>query len=159
MLPAMRRAGQALSREDCRRLLSSATSGVLSLSGEEGYPYGVPMSFVYDNGAIYFHSATRGHKLTAMERNPKVSFCVIGKDSVVPEELTTYYKSVIVFGTLQKVTEPVEKRRAIEALAKRYAPMVPQERRTDEAMRSWDGFVILRLTITQMTGKQAKELV
>ena len=62
--------------------------GVLSLLGEDGYPYGVPLSYVYRNGKLLFHCATKGHKLDALRREEKCSFCVIGQDEIVPERYT-----------------------------------------------------------------------
>ena len=91
----MRRNRQALSREECVRVLQQATSGVLSVAGDDGYPYGVPLSFAWSEGKLYFHAAKSGHKLDALRRQEKASFCVILQDHVVPEEFTTYYRSVI----------------------------------------------------------------
>ena len=72
-------------------------SGVLAAAGEDDYPYAVPLSYVYCDFKLYFHCAKEGHKLEAIARNPKVSFCVIDQDQVVPEKYTTYFRSVIVF--------------------------------------------------------------
>ena len=78
-----------LSQEETERILKEGTSGVLALAGDEGYPYAVPISYVYDGEKIYFHCAKQGHKLDAIARNPKASFCVVEKDQVVPEAYTT----------------------------------------------------------------------
>ena len=74
-------------------ILNNGTSGVLAVSGDNGYPYTVPLSYVYDNNRIYFHSANEGHKIDAVKRNPKASFCIIYQDIVVPQKYTTYFKS------------------------------------------------------------------
>ena len=99
MYPEMRRKKQALSPAACDAILQAGTSGVLALAGADGQPYAVPLSYVYHEGKIYFHCAKAGHKLDLLDQNPKVSFCVIGQDQVVPEQYTTYYRSVIVFRT------------------------------------------------------------
>ena len=66
-----------------------------------GYPYGVPLSYVYHNGKLYFHCAKAGHKLDAIRREGKCSFCVIGQDQVVAEKYTTLFRSVIAFGQVR----------------------------------------------------------
>ena len=85
MFREMRRKKQALRPEDCARILAQGTSGVLALLGDDGYPYAVPLSYVYHEGRIYFHSAMTGHKLDALRRCPKASFCVVDQDQMVPE--------------------------------------------------------------------------
>ena len=113
----MRRKKQALSKEECAAVLNRGTSGVLALAGDNDYPYAVPISYVYDEGKIYFHCAKSGHKLDAVNRKAKVSFCVIDQDQIVPEEYTSYFRSVIVFGTMRILTDDSEKRYAIDKLA------------------------------------------
>ena len=130
MFREMRRKNQALPREDCAAILDRGTSGVLALSGEGGYPYAVPISYVYHGGKLYFHCAKAGHKLDAIRREPRASFCVIDEDRVVPAEYTTYFRSVIAFGRIRVLEEDGEKLAAIEKLAEKYAPEEsPQSRR------------------------------
>ena len=89
MFREMRRKNQQLPRGECCRILEEATSGVLAVSGDDGYPYAVPLSFAYADGRLYFHVAKSGHKLDALRRNPKASFCIIERDEIVPAEYTT----------------------------------------------------------------------
>lgn len=70
----MRRNRQELSRDESIRILKEGTSGVLALHGDDGYPYAVPISYVYDDGKLYFHGAKSGHKLDALRSYPKASF-------------------------------------------------------------------------------------
>ena len=105
MYPEMRRKKQALSPAACDAILQAGTSGVLALSGADGQPYAVPLSYVYHEGKVYFHCARAGHKLDLLDQNPKASFCVIGQDQVVPEKYTTYYRSVILFGTVRRLPD------------------------------------------------------
>ena len=104
MFRGMRRKKQALSPEECAAVLAHGTAGVLALSGYDGYPYAVPLSYVFDGGRLYFHCAKAGHKLDAIRQNNRASFCVVGQDQIVPEEYTTYFKSVIIFGTMAALT-------------------------------------------------------
>ena len=86
MFREMRRNGQELPLEECTAILNRGTSGVLALSGDDNYPYAVPVSYAYDGYKLYFHCAKSGHKIDAIRRNAKASFCVIDQDLVVPEE-------------------------------------------------------------------------
>ena len=98
MLPEMRRKAQQLPQAEAEEILRAGSSGALALAGEEGYPYALPISYVYHGGRLYFHCAPAGHKLNAIARCPKASFCVIAQDDVVPALYTTRYRSVIAFG-------------------------------------------------------------
>lgn len=101
----MRRKDRALSEDEMLRILADAHYGVLSTIGETGIPYGVPLSYVYKDGKIYFHAATTGHKLENFQFNSNVSFCVVTDVETVPDKFTTKYKSVIIFGTVTEVQE------------------------------------------------------
>ena len=109
MFREMRRSKQQLSQEETEAVLTRGTSGVLSVLGDGGYPYGVPLSYVYHDGKLYFHWALSGHKLDAVRACPKASFCVVDRDQVVPPEYTTYFRSAIAFGTVRVVEDPEEK--------------------------------------------------
>lgn len=159
MFRDMRRKKQALSPEDCAAVLSRGTSGVLAVLGDGGYPYAVPLSYGWEDGKLYFHCAKEGHKLDAIRAEPKVSFCVIDQDEVVPLEYTTYFRSVIVFGTIHVIEDEAEKRTRIEQLAKRYTPEDSAEHRQAMIEDYWNSLCLLELTIKSMTGKEAIEIV
>ncbi len=159
MFRSMRRSRQALSQKECEHLLNKATSGVLALSGDEGYPYALPISFVYDEGKLYFHSAKSGHKIDAIKKEPKASFCIIDQDTIVPEKYTTYFRSVIAFGKLSIIEDELEKYAAIDKLARKYAPNDTIENRGNEIQREWQPFCMLVMDIEHLSGKEAIELV
>ena len=159
MFKEMRRHKQLLNAEETAAVLERGTSGVLALSGEDGYPYAVPLSYVFDGDKLYFHSAKAGHKLEALRRCPKASFCVIDQDQIVPEEYTTYFRSVIAFGTVRELEEDGEKRAAIEKLARKYTPGDTAEGLNAAIERDWAPLCMLEMTIDHMTGKEAIELV
>ena len=159
MFRDLRRSRQALSPEECGEILRHGTSGVLALAGDDGYPYAVPLSYVYAGGKLYFHCAKAGHKLDAIARCPKASFCVVDQDQVVPQEYTTYFRSVIAFGTIRVLADDGEKRRAIEALAVKYAPEDSPEGRARYIEKDWAPLCMLEMTVDHLTGKESKELV
>lgn len=158
MFREMRRKKQALSQEECAAVLNRGTSGVLAVSGDDDYPYAVPISYVYDGSRIYFHCAKSGHKLDGVKRNRKVSFCVIDQDRIVPEEYTSYFRSVIAFGTMRILEDEGEKRAAIGKLAVKYAPDDSADNRNAAIDREWTPLCMLEMTIDHMTGKEAIEM-
>ena len=158
MFREMRRKKQRLSAEACEAILAEGTSGVLAVDGDGGYPYAVPLSYVYQDGKLFFHCAKSGHKLDAVRRNPRASFCVIGQDRVVPEEYTSYFRSVIVFGTIRVLEEEREIRTAVRSLAVKYAPEDSEENRELAIQNEYSALCMLELTAEHITGKEAIEL-
>lgn len=154
----MRRFRQTLTQEECNGVLGRGTSGVLAVTGDGGYPYAVPLSYVWEDGKVYFHCAAAGHKLDAIRADDRASFCVIDRDQIVPEEYTTYFRSVIVFGRTRVLDDPREKRHAIEVLAEKYRPGFP-EAMAAEIDGAWDRLCMVELAAEQVTGKQARELM
>ena len=108
MFREMKRKERQLSTELTEKILTECTNGVLSVIGDDGYPYGVPVSYAYSDGKIFFHCAKEGHKVDAIKNNPKVSFTVIAQDDVIPEKYGTDFASVIVFGKASFVEDPEE---------------------------------------------------
>ena len=159
MFREMRRKRQALTQAQCQAILEQGSCGVLALSGDGGYPYAVPLSYLYHQGKLYFHSAKSGHKLDALRREPKASFCVVAQDQVAPLEYTTLYRSVIVFGRLRELEDDREKRAAIEALALKYAPQDTPAHREEAIRRDWGPLCVLELTPEHISGKQGKNLI
>lgn len=156
MFREMRRIKQLLSNEETEEILCACKSGTLALSGDDGYPYAVPMSYFYENGKIYFHSALSGHKIDALKKCGKASFCVIAEDNILPEKFTTVYVSVIAFGQIRIITDNNEKRKAITLLSDKYSPNLETEREK-EINGSFERMHMLELTIEHMTGKEGIE--
>lgn len=159
MFREMRRSKQLLTRAETEEILLRAASGVLAVSGDEGYPYAVPVSYVYAGGKIYFHSAKTGHKLDAIARSDKVSFCVVDQDEVVQERYTTYYRSAIAFGRARVLTDDQEKRAALLSLAEKYSPDMGRARHEQEMEKSWSAVTLVEITVEHLTGKECIELV
>ena len=105
----MRRKRQQLSEEESIGILQKATAGTLALLGDNDYPYAVPISYVYNNGNLYFHSALSGHKVDAICKCDKASFCVIEQNDVQPKKYTTFFRSVIAFGRIHIIEDEQEK--------------------------------------------------
>ena len=118
----MRRKRQQLSEEESIGILQKATAGTLALLGDDDYPYAVPISYVYHEGQLYFHSALAGHKVDAIRKCDKASFCVIEQDDVQPKKYTTFFRSVIAFGRIHIIEGKQEKLEAARMLGNRYNP-------------------------------------
>lgn len=160
MFREMRRQKQQLSPERVEEVLSRGTAGTLAVLGDGGYPYAVPLSYVYHNGRIYFHCARSGHKLDAVRNCDKVSFCVIDQNEIVPADFTTYYRSVIVFGRAREVTDPGELMEAMKALCAKYSPQESEDaHRIEMKVSGAASLCVLALDIEYKSGKEAKELV
>ncbi|NLW71195.1 MAG: 5-nitroimidazole antibiotic resistance protein [Eubacteriaceae bacterium] len=157
MFRKMRRINQQLAEEENIRILEEGTYGVLSLVGEGGYPYAVPLNYLYRSGKIIFHCAQNGHKTDALAADDRACFCVVDKSEVIPEQYATHYSSVIAFGRI-KTLEGEEKRQSALALAERFRPGHAAEA-MGEINSYGEGLTVLEMTIEHMTGKQAKGLV
>ena len=155
---AMRRKRQHLSEAESIEILRKATAGTLALLGDGGYPYAVPISYVYADGKLYFHSALSGHKVDAIRNCDKASFCVIDKDDVQPERYTTFFRSVIAFGRIHIIEDEQEKQETARLLGDRYNPN-QEEALQKELEHGFARMMMIRFDIEHLTGKQAIELV
>ncbi len=158
MFRPMRRKKQLLPEAETIAMLESCSSGVLALHGDDGYPYAVPLSFAHEDGKLFFHSAVAGHKLDALKRSDKASFCVIASDDIVPEKFTTHFQSAIAFGRVRVVTDVAEKRHALMLLAEKYSPE-HLDVADSEIDGDWKRVSVIELAIEHLTGKASIELV
>ena len=154
----MRRRRQQLSQAESVAILQKATSGTLALLGDNGYPYAVPISYVYSEGKLFFHSALSGHKVDAIKNCDKASFCVIAQDDVQPQRFTTFYRSVIAFGRIHIVDDESEKLAVARLLGERYNPN-DEEGLRKELESGFARMLALRFDIEHLSGKEAIELV
>ena len=154
----MRRKRQQLTEEKSIGILQKSTAGTLALLGDNGYPYAVPISYVYADGKLYFHSALSGHKIDAIRNCDKASFCVIDQDEVHPEKYTTYFRSVIAFGRIHIIEDEQEKLETARLLGDRYNPN-QEEALQKEIEKGLSRMVMIRFDIEHLTGKEAIELV
>ena len=157
MFRPMLRKKQQLPEEECLELLRREPRGVLSVLGDEGYPYGVPINHYYcpEDGRLYFHSGKTGHKIDAIRQMDKASFCVYDSGFRREGEWALNIRSVIVFGRIEMVEDTAR----IYEIARR-----PSRKFTDdenyieqEIARSGPGTLMFALNIEHMTGKLVNE--
>lgn len=151
----IRRKDRLLSPEGVQTLLDSGEYGVLSMCAANGYAYGVPISFARDKNHIYFHCAREGHKIENLRSNPKVSFCIVGNTHVIPEQFTTAYESVVVFGKIVMDLDDEERRKGLRLLVKKYCPEYI-ELGEIYMEKSFKRTHVLRLDIDHISGKSKK---
>lgn len=154
MFKEMRRKDRVLEITEALEILKICEYGVLSTIDKNGYPYGVPLSYVYIDNSIYFHSATEGNKLDNILNNNKVSFCVVGKTSILPDKFSTKYESVIVFG---KATEAIadEKNKALLEILNKYSPDFIEKGKT-YIQNASSKTKVIKITIEHISGKARK---
>lgn len=117
----LRNQKRGIPETEARELLERGEYGILSTCDLDGQPYGVPLSYCVINGCIYFHCAVAGHKLENIAADRRVSFCVVGKTEVLPDQFATRYESVIVFGRAEEIFDE-EKQLALEGVVAKYSP-------------------------------------
>ena len=148
---------QALSREECAEILRNEKRGVLSLLGDDGYPYGLPINHYYSeqDGCLYFHSGRAGHKIDAMRGCEKASFCVYTPGEKRGGNWWLTICSVIVFGRIREITDHA---RAIEISRELSRKFTDDEDYIEQEVRSSGaGVLCFALEIEAMTGKTVEE--
>ena len=150
----IRRKDREIEADDAINLLIKCEYGVLSSTGKDGQPYGVPLSYVYKDNCIYFHSARVGHKIENIENNPKVSFCAIGNTNVLPSKFGTEYESVVAFGVASEA-EGTERYNALLWILEKYSPEFIEEGKTYIEQKDKITKVI-KIKITHISGKRAQ---
>ena len=151
----MRRSKQELSKEECIDILTNESRGVLALIGDYEYPYALPMSHAYIDGNIYFHGAMKGHKMDAIKKFNKVSYCVMDKGVKNPDGWSYTFKSVIVFGKIRTLTDRDEKIGRLTHLGDKFFPTHDQT--VSEIERLLDRTAVFEIAIDHMSGKIVEE--
>lgn len=151
MFKKMIKDNRETSRDEINKVLNNCDYGVLATVGEDGYPYALPLSYVYINGVIYFHSAKIGHKLDNIKNNSKVSFNVVTDTDVIEDKFTTSFNSVVIFGEAELVfTE--EKDMALLEIIKKYSKGYVTEGKA-YIEKAKDHCSVVKINIKHITGK------
>lgn len=153
----MRRFKQEILIEECIEILKNEKRGVLSVIGDDGYPYGVPLNHYYDpdTDAIYFHGAKEGHKIDAIKNNNKVSYCVYEKGVKRENHWSYDVRSVIVFGKMEMITDLNECKKIASDIWWKFGE--DENELKDELERSLSRVMCLKLNIEHITGKKVNE--
>lgn len=157
MFRELTRVKQKLSSEESIRILQEQPRGVLSVLGDDGYPYGLPIDHWYneEDGCIYFHSSKRGHKIDAIRRCDKASFCVYDQGYREDGDWALNIKSVIVFGRIEIVEDHAQAIEMTRRLSYKYTQ--DTEYIESEIQKFGKGVLCFKLTPEHITGKTTKE--
>lgn len=155
MFRELRRKEKKINKEESIDILNRKSWGVLSVLGDEGYPYGIPLNYVYSNNSIYIHGALNGHKIDSITKESKVSFTVVDYDTLIPEKFDTLYKSVIIFGKAEVIENFDEKRNGLMKFIEKFSSdfMISGEKYVDNLI---DKTNLIKVSIEHVSGKIGK---
>ncbi len=157
MFREMRRIKQELSLEEAKSLLMKNKRGVISFNGEDGYPYSIPINFLYDEeeNKIYFHGAKSGYKIDCIKKNNKTCFVTYGDQELSENGWSYYLKSLVAFGEIEIIEDRDLAAKKLIELASRYYPSMSEINGTME--RSFKNALVYSLNIQHMTCKRVHE--
>ena len=158
MFRPIRKKKNELPMEDAKKLLKTERRGVIAVNGDDGYPYAVPVNYLYDEEKekIYFHGAKAGHKVDSLKKDDKICFTVYGNEEIREEEWAPFMQSTVVFGRCHLVDNQEECIKLCGEFAMKYYPS--RELVDEELMDSGRAVQMFEITIEHMSGKQIKEI-
>ncbi|MBF1560494.1 pyridoxamine 5'-phosphate oxidase family protein [Segatella salivae] len=149
----VRRQDRLMDEARAIELLSTSEYGVLSMVDKDGTAYGVPLNYVWDGkNSIFIHCAPVGHKLEALEKNPNVSFCIVGDVKLLPGKFTTEYESVVLKGVADIHLSPEERMEALLKLVDKLSPDF-KELGAKYSKMSFHRVNIIRVDFSEYSGK------
>lgn len=157
MFRPIRRKKKEISPEAVKELLHTCRRGVLAVNGDDGYPYAIPINYLYDeeNNKIFFHGSRVGHKIDAIRACDKVCFTIYGDEIIKDEPWAPYLQSVVVFGRCKLIEDTEESLQLIHDLAMKF---FPSEDLVEEEIRlAGKAVQMFAIEIEHMTGKELQE--
>ncbi len=148
----MQKADRQLPVQETKDLLANGHHGILAVNGDEGYPYAVPVNYVYKNDKIYIHSAQYGYKMEAVQKNNQVCFTAILSAEILPRKVTAAFESVIVTGRAVLVEAEAEKREVMETFVTRFC-VGAEEIGMKFLAHALPKTAVLRIDVESLTGK------
>ena len=157
MFRELLRKDKQLTEEECIEILKTETRGVLSVNGDDGYPYGMPMNHFYNeaDGCIYFHCGKIGHRVDALKNDPRASFCVYDHGHKNEGEWAFRVKSVIIFGKIEMTDDPITVADITTKLSRKFT--ADEEYIQKEIKSALHKTLLLRLTPIHICGKKVTE--
>lgn len=157
MFRELTRKNKQIPNEKCIEILKNETRGVLSVNGENGYPYGMPMNHYYceENNKIYFHCGKTGHRIDCLKENNKASFCVYTKGYQENNDWAFNVESVIVFGEIKIINDEKIIKNITTNLSRKFTN--DEEYISNEIKNYLKVTILLELTPLHICGKMVKE--
>ena len=157
MFRTIRKKKNELNKNTAEKLLQHSRRGILAVNGDDGYPYAIPVNYIYDRGAqkIYFHGARSGHKVDALKASDKVCFTVYGNETIKEEPWAPFMQSTVVFGRCHFVEAGERAAVLLKQFAMKY---YPNEQLVDEEMiRAGKAAQLFEIEIEHLSGKEVQE--
>ena len=157
MFRPIRRTKRKRDLETAKELLKNEKRAVLSVNGDEGYPYAIPINYFYEEEKekIYFHGAKAGHKVDSLKKDNKVCFCVYGNDSYKEGDWAPYVQSVVIFGRCNLIDDEEITETKVRQIAEKYYPT--KEEIEEEMQRDIKAVQLYEIEIEYMSCKQIHE--
>lgn len=157
MFRPIRKKKNEISIDAAKELLRSSRRGVLAVNGDDGYPYGIPINYLYDeeNERIIFHGAKAGHKVDALQKNDKVCFTVFGNERIKEEAWAPFLQSVVIFGRCHLVESQEDTIALVKKFAAKYYPDMDMV--NEEVVLSGRAVQMFEIQIEHLSGKEVQE--
>ena len=157
MFRSIRKKKNEISVDKAKALLHSSRRGVLAVNGDDGYPYAIPINYLYDeeNEKIIFHGAKAGHKVDALKKNDKICFTVFGNEMVKEEAWAPFLQSVVVFGRCHLVESQEDAIALVKKFAAKYYPNMDMV--NEEVALSGRAVQMFEIQIEHLSGKEVQE--
>lgn len=157
MFRPIRKKKNEISIDAAKELLRSSRRGVLAVNGDDGYPYGIPINYLYDeeNERIIFHGAKAGHKVDALQKNDKVCFTVFGNERIKEEAWAPFLQSVVVFGRCHLVESQEDTIALVKKFAAKYYPDMDMV--NEEVVLSGRAVQMFEIQVEHLSGKEVQE--
>ena len=155
MFREMRMKECELPESEAAEILRRNSYGVLALDGDDGYTYAVPVNYAYTDNRIVFHGANEGYKFEAVQKNDKVSFCVVEKNDVIAEDFNTLYRSAIAFGKIRVLEKDKERFEGLETLVSKFSQGY-EEKGKESIKKEWHVVAVFEIAIDRITAKEGR---
>ena len=157
MFRPVRKKKNEISIDAAKELLRSSRRGVLAVNGDDGYPYAIPINYLYDedNKKIIFHGAKVGHKVDSLKKNDKICFAVFGNEMIKDEEWAPFLQSVVVFGRCHLVESQEDTIALVKRFAAKYYPDMDMV--NEEVALSGRAVQMFEIQIEHLSGKEVQE--
>ena len=157
MFRQVRRKNREISLEAAKDLLRTSRRGVLAVNGDNGYPYALPLNYLYDedSNTIIFHGARAGHKIDSIKACDKVCFTVYGNETIKEEAWAPYVQSTIVYGRCHLVDDQERAMGILRSLARKYYPS--EDIIDEEIAKAGKAVQMFQIEIEHISGKEIQE--
>lgn len=157
MFRKIRKIKNEINQTEVKELLKNSRRGILALNGDDGYPYAIPVNYLYDEteGKIFFHGAKAGYKIDCLKASEKVCFTVLGSEMIRDEEWAPYMQSVVVFGRCKLIDDNQIAMKRLKDFAMKYYPR--EDMVLDGIKASGNVTQMFEIDIEHMTGKEVQE--